>query len=92
MKRTQIQLPDWLFDAAQGVAKRKEVSMAELVRQGLEYMVTVTPAAEKEAREWSLPEPHVLHSVDPFRDEDWRAKLHSRAGQNELPHGAKDNR
>lgn len=78
MKRTQIQLPDWLFDAAQRVARRKEVSMAELVRLGLEYMVVVTPEPETNAKEWTLPEPRVLHSVDPFQDEDWRAKLHAR--------------
>ncbi len=52
--------------------------MAELVRQGLEYMVAVTPEPETSSTEWTLPEPRVLHSADPFQDEDWRAELHVR--------------
>ncbi|MDY0169001.1 MAG: hypothetical protein RBS80_20840 [Thermoguttaceae bacterium] len=65
--------------------------MAELVRQGLQYMVTVTPAAEDEGSEWSLPEPHVLHSMDPFQDNEWRAKLYLRVAGNEPPQTAEDN-
>lgn len=52
--------------------------MAELVRQGLEYMVVVTPDRETSSSEWSVPEPCILHSVDPFQDDDWRAQLHLR--------------
>ncbi len=50
-----------------------------------------TPDAENEASEWSLPEPHVLHSVDPFQDEEWRAKLHLRAAGNKPLQNAEDN-
>ena len=76
MKRTQIQLPDTLFAMARGVAARKEISLAELVRRGLEYMVAVTPGTDK-AGEWVLPAAHALGSHDPFGDPDWREQLHT---------------
>jgi hypothetical protein len=37
MKRTQIQVPDALYQQAQVVAEFHEISMAGLVRRGLEY-------------------------------------------------------
>ena len=77
MKRTQIQLPDWLFVAARDVAERKEISLAELVRRGLEYMVAVTPETGKTLKEWRLPDPRRLESEDPFMVSDWREKLHA---------------
>ena len=76
MKRTQIQLPDDLYALAHRVADYKEISLAELVRRGLEYMVAVTPESNGKAGAWSLPVPHPLNAVDPFRHEDWRAALH----------------
>ena len=76
MKRTQIQLPDWLYALAREVASRKEISLAELVRRGLEYMVAVTPEATGEHHTWDLPRPHALESSDPFVAPDWREQLH----------------
>jgi hypothetical protein len=76
MKRTQIQLPDWLFDAARNVAETKEISLAEVVRRGLEYMVAVTPEAKRGGRRWKPPRPHALESGDPFLAPDWRDRLH----------------
>jgi hypothetical protein len=77
MKRTQIQLPDWLFAAAKEVADAKEISLAELVRRGLEYMVATTPGVESEEDEWQLPQPHDLGSQDPFTAPNWREALHT---------------
>jgi len=77
MKRTQIQLPDGLFAAARAVAARKEMSLAELVRRGLEYMVAVTPGDGESQQGWQLPDPHALGSADPFADEGWREKVHT---------------
>ena len=77
MKRTQIQLPDWLFVAARETAQRKEISLAELVRRGLEYMVAVTPGAKLGDREWDLPQPHALAARDPFAEQDWRERIHT---------------
>jgi hypothetical protein len=76
MKRTQIQLPDWLFTAAREAAERKEISLAELVRRGLEYMVAVTPGAPLRNRKWELPDAHALAACDPFSEPDWRERLH----------------
>ena len=81
MKRTQIQLPDWLFAAAHDLAESKEISLAELVRRGLEYMVAVTPNATEAAREWAIPEARALGSNDPFADPDWREQLHMQRSQ-----------
>jgi len=55
MIRTQIQLPDDVYHRAKLVCKTREVSLAELTRRGLEYMLNVyTPPEEKE---WIPPEP-----------------------------------
>lgn len=75
MKRTQIQLPDHLYFAAQHLAEKQEISMAELVRRGLEYILAVVPAAEAQD-EWQLPPAYDLHADDPFTQDDWRVSLH----------------
>jgi len=77
MKRTQIQLPDWLFAEARKVAESKEISLAELIRRGLEYMIAVTPGAERDHAQWELPGPHALESRDPFKAPEWREQLHT---------------
>ena len=46
MTRTQIQLPDALYAQAKRLAEREEMSLAELVRRGLEHMVRVYRADE----------------------------------------------
>lgn len=77
MKRTQIQLPDALFEAARDVAESKEISLAELVRRGLEYMIATSPAQQSQSVTWTLPAPHPLNADDPFQHEGWRADLHT---------------
>lgn len=76
MKRTQVQIPDWLFAAAHQLAEAKGISLAELVRRGLEYMLAVTPKVEAGTAEWKLPEPRDLQSRDPFVVEGWREQIH----------------
>ncbi|NQU39777.1 MAG: antitoxin [Lentisphaerae bacterium] len=76
MKRTQIQLPDRLFTAAHNLAAAKEISLAELVRRGLEYMLTVTPGQQTEEGEWALPPARDLQSSSPFSAEGWREQIH----------------
>jgi hypothetical protein len=71
MTRTQIQLPDGLYARAKHVAERREMSLAELVRRGLEHMVRVYGAAEEPAREWRLPDPMSLGDFLAPAD-DWR--------------------
>jgi hypothetical protein len=55
MVKTQIQIPDPLYDEAKRVAKEREMSFAEVVRRGIEYIVERYPPNPDE--EWSLPEP-----------------------------------
>lgn len=49
MTRTQIQLPDELYRRAKEVAEAREVSLAELIRNGLELLLTsiISPTAEQ---------------------------------------------
>lgn len=78
MTRTQIQLPDALYRQAKAVAAAREISLAELVRNGLEYMLRVSAGAEADPDAWTLPEPAALGETDPFAEPDWRMRLHSR--------------
>ena len=70
-------MPDWLLAAARDVAGRKEISLAELVRRGLEYMVAVSPPSLANEDEWSLPESYALGSRDVFAEPNWRQELHT---------------
>lgn len=60
MIRTQIQLPDEVFAHAKKVCEAREISLAELARRGIEYILTVyfTPAEGQE--EWQPPKPRRL--------------------------------
>jgi hypothetical protein len=71
MTRTQIQLPDSLYTQAKRIAERQEMSLAELVRRGLEHMVRLYRADDTPVAEWHLPEPIDLGEfLAPV--EDWR--------------------
>ena len=81
MTRTQIQLPDALYARAKRLADREEMSLAELVRRGLEHMLRVYRADEAPDAEWPLPEPLPLGQfLTPV--EDWRERA-SAAGATE---------
>jgi hypothetical protein len=60
MVRTQIQLPDALYSQAKRLAERQEVSLAELVRRGLEHVIRFYRAGEDSSQEWHLPVPVAL--------------------------------
>ena len=56
MIKTQVQIPDALFERAKRVAAAKEWSFAEIVRRGLEQMTLRHPAGiEPGGGEWQLP-------------------------------------
>ena len=77
MTRTQIQLPDELYWRAKTLAGYKEVSLAELIRNGLEYIIRVSPVPSTESKaHWTLPEAIDLGGNDPFANPDWRCNLH----------------
>ena len=69
-------MPDILYRRAKALAESREVSLAELVRNGLEYVLNVSAPAERATASWALPEPRNLGGNDPFVDDDWRARIH----------------
>ncbi len=60
MTRTQIQLPDEVYERARKVCKRREISMAELARRGFEYMLSVYDSGAIGAGAWQPPKPRRL--------------------------------
>lgn len=71
MVKTQIQLPDMLYREAKRVAREREVSFAEVVRRGVEYVTRVYPPLDADAKAWRLPKPSRLGSFN-APPEDWR--------------------
>ncbi|MDA1277747.1 MAG: antitoxin [Verrucomicrobia bacterium] len=86
MIKTQVQIPDELFECAKKVAATKEWSFAELVRRGLEQMVLRHPDSQStSSSEWSLPAPVDLGlSADPFADPEWREEANIGSGSARL--------
>lgn len=60
MIRTQIQLPDEVFTRAKKVCEAREISLAELARCGIEYILTVYATPEEGQGEWQPPKPRRL--------------------------------
>ena len=66
MTRTQIQLPEPLFQQIKRIASARDWSVAELIRRGMEAYVKTIPETEPQIA-WSMP---VLrgsggHLIDP---------------------------
>lgn len=59
MTRTQIQLPDELYQEAKRLCEEREMSLAELARRGIEHMITVLNRGRKETP-WLPPTPQSL--------------------------------
>lgn len=55
MTRTQIQLPDELYQRAKTFAAERELSLAEITRRGLELFLDRFPSSEPERAAWQLP-------------------------------------
>ncbi len=60
MRRTQIQLPDDVYDRARKLCKTREISFAELARRGLEYILAVYATPPGTSGEWRPPKPRRL--------------------------------
>ena len=58
MTRTQIQLPDDVYERAKKLAEAREISLAELARRGIEYILSVY--APEPAADWHPPKPRHL--------------------------------
>jgi len=79
MVRTQIQLPDGLYTQAKAIAERHELSLAELVRRGLEHVVRLYRGDDAVDAGWRLPEPVDLGDfLVPV--EDWRDLANAAGG------------
>lgn len=75
MIRTQVQIPNELYASAKRMAERREISFAELVRRGLEYMIALSKDVST-TEDWQMPRARPLGGADPFSDPDWRGDLH----------------
>ena len=55
MTRTQIQLPDELYQRAKAFAAQRELSLAAVTRRGLELFLDRFPSTEPARGTWTLP-------------------------------------
>lgn len=55
MVRTQIQLPNDLYQRAKAHAEAREISLAEVTRRGLELFLDRFPEPGNEHKTWTLP-------------------------------------
>jgi hypothetical protein len=55
MIRTQIQLPDELYQRAKSFAAKRELSLAEITRRGLELFLDRFPECPVPKKGWKLP-------------------------------------
>src|SRR5436190_13522455 len=81
MVRTQVQLPEKLYEEAKRLAEEKEVSLTEVVRRSLELLLAVYPPDRSEKRRWKLEPPaNTALRVDPFENPDWRVEANQGMG------------
>jgi hypothetical protein len=78
MIKTQIQLPDDLYNKVKQLAREKEISLAELCRRGLEYMLRVHPVHSAKTNKWQLPDPKSL-GIPKIHFSLWRELAHDRS-------------
>jgi len=78
MVKTQIQMPDHLYREVKRIADQYEMSLAEVVRRGIEGIIPSYPARENRGERWELPQLSLSLKEDPFQDPDWREKLNQR--------------
>ena len=79
VERTQIQLPDALYEEVKRVAREREMSLAEVVRLGLEYITRAYPAVGSE-RSWTPPPASNLGAFK-ASPEDWRLLVNQPAAE-----------
>ncbi len=70
MIRTQIQLPDELYREAKRIAAEQEISLAEVLRRGLEHMLRIYPPG-RGAHAWRPPQASALGDFK-AAEPDWR--------------------
>jgi len=73
MVRTQIQLPEHLYQEVKKISSDRELSLAELTRRGLEYVVSVyLPKEGGKTGKWILPKAIDLGGRPLVSESDWR--------------------
>ena len=55
MVKTQIELPDALYEAAKRMAQKDDVSIAQVVRRGVEILVRTSSDKVAKAKRWHPP-------------------------------------
>ena len=75
MIKTQIQLPDCLYREVKRVAREREMSLAEVLRRGVEYITRVYPplVMKEDGAAWHVPKAVRTHlrqgvSLENLRD------------------------
>ncbi len=87
MIKTQIQLPDALYQEVKRVAREREISLAEVLRRGAEYITQAYPPVDRTSKDVDLPGPfNVGLADDPFSNNNWRYHLHERVAPTAREH------
>ena len=71
MVKTRVQIPNELYEQAKRVAREREISLAEVMRRGLEYIVRVYPPAGTANGKWIPPRPRPLGTFR-YPTNEWR--------------------
>ena len=71
MVKTQVQIPDELYRKAKQIATEREISLAEVVRRGLEYMTAAYPPISGAESELPVLDPNSF--VEDFDSLDFKA-------------------
>jgi predicted transcriptional regulator len=79
MKRTQIQLPDQLYDRLKKLARSQETSLSEIIRRAGEYLLAVKPESSENRAAWHLPKPENLGRFL-AEESDWRLRANEPNG------------
>jgi hypothetical protein len=71
MKRTQIQLPDSLYDRLKNFARSQETTLSDVLRRAGEYLLSIHPEPVSDSGNWRPP-PAV--DIGSFRaaESEWR--------------------
>lgn len=72
MIKTQIQLPEQLYQQAKRIAEQREWSLAEVIRRGIEHMALLYPIKQTTAP-WRLPVLRAEQFISDFDRMDFRA-------------------
>ena len=70
MRRTQVQIPELLYEEVKRVAKLRDWSISEVFRRAVELLVTELPPVKKPLA-WELPEAKSMGS-EKISHQEWR--------------------